>query len=188
MFLNALSCSYLWFNWGVMCPFIHSHLWGEGVVLEARVCVSFDPRANVRHDDVWHVFSPQVLYKNLGVDMKDVKPTQLLKGRVRDVESNPDFSNKDYAIQHPQQPAAVTESQSTLSAAATPVPQVINPMPFSCRPVRKALARKGFPCLEQVMSSEEGWADHYILRNEVKMKNEDKLRTFSLRLWWGNEF
>lgn len=55
--------------------------------------------------------------------MKDVKPTQLLKGRVRDVESNPDFSNKDYAVQHPPQPVAVSEP-SALSAAAPQVPQV----------------------------------------------------------------
>ncbi|CAM6118665.1 unnamed protein product [Calypogeia fissa] len=68
-------------------------------------------------------FDIEVLYKNLGVDMKDVKPTQLLKGRVRDVESNPDFSNKDYAIQHQPQPVPVSEPQSTLSATAAPVPQ-----------------------------------------------------------------
>jgi hypothetical protein len=37
----------------------------------------------------------QVLYKNLGVDMKDVKATQLLRGRMREIEGNPDFSNKD---------------------------------------------------------------------------------------------
>jgi hypothetical protein len=37
----------------------------------------------------------QVLFKNLTVDMKDVKPTSLLKDRLREVEGNPDFSNKD---------------------------------------------------------------------------------------------
>lgn len=37
----------------------------------------------------------QVLFKNLGVDLKDVTPTSLLKDRVREVEGNPDFSNKD---------------------------------------------------------------------------------------------
>ena len=31
----------------------------------------------------------------MGVDTKYVKPTQLLKGRAREVEGNPDFSNKD---------------------------------------------------------------------------------------------
>lgn len=43
----------------------------------------------------------QVLFKNLAVDMKDVKPTSLLKDRVRDVEGNPDFSNKDITPQAP---------------------------------------------------------------------------------------
>ncbi|XP_020399623.1 CCR4-NOT transcription complex subunit 1 [Zea mays] len=36
-----------------------------------------------------------VLFKNLTVDIKDVKPTSLLKDRLREVEGNPDFSNKD---------------------------------------------------------------------------------------------
>ncbi|CAK9208187.1 unnamed protein product [Sphagnum jensenii] len=40
-------------------------------------------------------FDIEVLYKNLGVDMKDVKATQLLRGRMREIEGNPDFSNKD---------------------------------------------------------------------------------------------
>ncbi|KAK8969351.1 hypothetical protein KSP40_PGU002018 [Platanthera guangdongensis] len=40
-------------------------------------------------------FDIEVLFKNLGVDMKDVKPTSLLKDRVRNVEGNPDFSNKE---------------------------------------------------------------------------------------------
>lgn len=48
----------------------------------------------------------QVLFKNLAVDMKDVKPTSLLKDRVRDVEGNPDFSNKDVIA--PQAPV-ITE-------------------------------------------------------------------------------
>ncbi|XP_027108902.2 uncharacterized protein [Coffea arabica] len=40
-------------------------------------------------------FDIEVLFKNLGVDMKDVTPTSLLKDKVREVEGNPDFSNKD---------------------------------------------------------------------------------------------
>ncbi|XP_057952190.1 uncharacterized protein LOC131146551 isoform X3 [Malania oleifera] len=40
-------------------------------------------------------FDIEVLFKNLGVDMKEVKPTSLLKDRVREIEGNPDFSNKD---------------------------------------------------------------------------------------------
>ncbi|KAI4354776.1 hypothetical protein L6164_003615 [Bauhinia variegata] len=40
-------------------------------------------------------FDIEVLFKNLGVDMKDVTPTSLLKDRKREIEGNPDFSNKD---------------------------------------------------------------------------------------------
>ncbi|CAL5195221.1 unnamed protein product [Lathyrus oleraceus] len=40
-------------------------------------------------------FDIEVLYKNLGVDMKDVTPTSLLKDCKREIEGNPDFSNKD---------------------------------------------------------------------------------------------
>ncbi|XP_020701272.1 CCR4-NOT transcription complex subunit 1 isoform X2 [Dendrobium catenatum] len=46
-------------------------------------------------------FDIEVLFKNLAVDMKDVKPTSLLKDRVRDLEGNPDFSNKDITPQAP---------------------------------------------------------------------------------------
>ncbi|CAL5366920.1 unnamed protein product [Camellia sinensis] len=47
-------------------------------------------------------FDIEVLFKNLGVDMKEVKPTSLLKDRVREVEGNPDFSNKDIGASQPQ--------------------------------------------------------------------------------------
>ncbi|KQJ97773.1 hypothetical protein BRADI_3g33190v3 [Brachypodium distachyon] len=40
-------------------------------------------------------FDIEVLFKNLSVDMKDVKPSSLLKDRIRQIEGNPDFSNKD---------------------------------------------------------------------------------------------
>ncbi|KAJ6337998.1 hypothetical protein OIU76_007635 [Salix suchowensis] len=40
-------------------------------------------------------FDIEVLFKNLGVDMKDIAPTSLLKDRKREIEGNPDFSNKD---------------------------------------------------------------------------------------------
>ncbi|XP_014752689.1 CCR4-NOT transcription complex subunit 1 isoform X3 [Brachypodium distachyon] len=46
-------------------------------------------------------FDIEVLFKNLSVDMKDVKPTSLLRDREREVEGNPDFSNKDVASQIP---------------------------------------------------------------------------------------
>ena len=44
----------------------------------------------------------QVLFKNLGVDLKDVTPTSLLKDRARQVEGNPDFSNKDVEVSQQQ--------------------------------------------------------------------------------------
>ncbi|GMP24044.1 hypothetical protein CsSME_00001441 [Camellia sinensis var. sinensis] len=61
-------------------------------------------------------FDIEVLFKNLGVDMKEVKPTSLLKDRVREVEGNPDFSNKDIGASQPQlvelQPEISNSSQS----------------------------------------------------------------------------
>ncbi|KAI8026094.1 hypothetical protein LOK49_LG02G03654 [Camellia lanceoleosa] len=47
-------------------------------------------------------YAIMVLFKNLSVDMKEVKPTSLLKNRVREVEGNPDFSNKDIGASQPQ--------------------------------------------------------------------------------------
>ncbi|XP_026438629.1 CCR4-NOT transcription complex subunit 1-like [Papaver somniferum] len=47
-------------------------------------------------------FDIEVLLKNLGVEMKDVKPTSLLKDRIRELEGNPDFSNKDVMATKPQ--------------------------------------------------------------------------------------
>ncbi|OIT36093.1 PREDICTED: CCR4-NOT transcription complex subunit 1 [Nicotiana attenuata] len=46
-------------------------------------------------------FDIEVLFKNLGVDLKEVVPTSLLKDRVREVEGNPDFSNKDVGSSQP---------------------------------------------------------------------------------------
>ncbi|KAL3616494.1 hypothetical protein CASFOL_039884 [Castilleja foliolosa] len=46
-------------------------------------------------------FDIEVLFKNLVVDLKDVTPTSHLKDRVREVEGNPDFSNKDVSSQTP---------------------------------------------------------------------------------------
>ena len=43
----------------------------------------------------------QVLFKNLGVDMKDIAPTSLIKDRKREIEGNPDFSNKDVGASQP---------------------------------------------------------------------------------------
>ncbi|KAL9690797.1 hypothetical protein QQ045_011207 [Rhodiola kirilowii] len=58
-------------------------------------------------------FDIEVLFKNLGV--KDVPPSSLLKDRVRVVEGNPDFSNKEIVTSQPQ-PVA-TESKSAVVSA-----------------------------------------------------------------------
>ncbi|GLT84370.1 hypothetical protein SLE2022_026050 [Rubroshorea leprosula] len=52
-------------------------------------------------------FDIEVLFKNLGVDMKDITPTSLLKDRKREIEGNPDFSNKDVGVSQPQMVAEV---------------------------------------------------------------------------------
>ncbi|KAK9292677.1 hypothetical protein L1049_020655 [Liquidambar formosana] len=63
-------------------------------------------------------FDIEVLFKNLGVDMKEVKPTSLLKERVREVEGNPDFSNKDIGASQPQM---VTEINSGIMSTLNQV-------------------------------------------------------------------
>ncbi|GFY84293.1 transcription regulator [Actinidia rufa] len=47
-------------------------------------------------------FDIEVLFKTLGVDMTEVRPTSLLKDRVREVEGNLDFSNQDTGGSQPQ--------------------------------------------------------------------------------------
>ncbi|XP_058212330.1 uncharacterized protein LOC131324368 [Rhododendron vialii] len=59
-------------------------------------------------------FDIEVLFKNLVVDLKDVTPTSLLKDRVRQVEGNPDFSNKDAGV--PQQQIVAEVKSGTISA------------------------------------------------------------------------
>ncbi|KAJ4954224.1 hypothetical protein NE237_031056 [Protea cynaroides] len=72
-------------------------------------------------------FDIEVLFKNLGVDMKDVKPTSLLKDRVREVEGNPDFSTKDIGVSQPQMVAEVKAGMiSTLNQVELP-PEVSTP-------------------------------------------------------------
>ncbi|XAR63221.1 hypothetical protein NMG60_11023087 [Bertholletia excelsa] len=67
-------------------------------------------------------FDIEVLFKNLGVDLKDVTPTSLLKDRVRQVEGNPDFSNKDLGISQQQIVAEVKPSSiSTLNQVELPL-------------------------------------------------------------------
>ncbi|KAJ6835455.1 CCR4-NOT transcription complex subunit 1 [Iris pallida] len=60
-------------------------------------------------------FDIEVLFKNLGVDMKDVKPTSLLKDRVREVEGNPDFSSKDISVS--QAPLNAEPSSTVIPAS-----------------------------------------------------------------------
>ncbi|XP_057455962.1 uncharacterized protein LOC130747140 isoform X2 [Lotus japonicus] len=47
-------------------------------------------------------FDIEVLFKTLAVEMKDVTPTSLLKDRKREIEGNPDFSNKDVGVSQAQ--------------------------------------------------------------------------------------
>lgn len=70
----------------------------------------------------------QVLFKNLGVDMKDVTPTSLLKDRKREVEGNPDFSNKDVGASQPQLVAEIK------SGMVPPVNQVELPLEVASTP------------------------------------------------------
>ncbi|KAG8092529.1 hypothetical protein GUJ93_ZPchr0012g21276 [Zizania palustris] len=63
-------------------------------------------------------FDIEVLFKNLSVDMKDVKPSSLLKDRVRQIEGNPDFSNKDPEM---SSTARATSLPNMLSQYAVPL-------------------------------------------------------------------
>ncbi|KAK3006153.1 hypothetical protein RJ639_016633, partial [Escallonia herrerae] len=67
-------------------------------------------------------FDIEVLFKNLSVDMKDVIPTSLLKDRAREVEGNPDFSNKDVGSSQIQMVGDVKPGiMSTLNQAELPL-------------------------------------------------------------------
>ncbi|KAG8653698.1 CCR4-NOT transcription complex subunit 1-like isoform X2 [Manihot esculenta] len=72
-------------------------------------------------------FDIEVLFKNLGVDLKDITPTSLLKDRKREIEGNPDFSNKDAGASQPQIVADVKSGMiSPLNHAELPL-EVANP-------------------------------------------------------------
>ncbi|XP_052210992.1 uncharacterized protein LOC127813907 isoform X2 [Diospyros lotus] len=72
-------------------------------------------------------FDIEVLFKNLGVDLKEVAPTSLLKDRVRQVEGNPDFSNKDVGASQQQILGEVKSGAiSTLNQVDLPL-EVANP-------------------------------------------------------------
>ena len=72
----------------------------------------------------------QVLFKHLSVDLKDVTPTSLLKEKVREVEGNPDFSNKDVGS---SQPPIMNEVKpgiiSTLNHVEMPLDVAASPLP-----------------------------------------------------------
>ncbi|XP_033138413.1 CCR4-NOT transcription complex subunit 1 isoform X2 [Brassica rapa] len=57
-------------------------------------------------------FDIEVLFKNLGVDLKEVAPTSLLKDRKREIDGNPDFSNKDLGVTHISQPQIIQEPKT----------------------------------------------------------------------------
>ncbi|XP_022731102.1 CCR4-NOT transcription complex subunit 1-like isoform X15 [Durio zibethinus] len=71
-------------------------------------------------------FDIEVLFKNLGVDMKKVNPTSLLKNCLRKIEGNPDFSNRDVGA---SQPPVVTQINSGIKSILNKVdlePEIIN--------------------------------------------------------------
>lgn len=75
--------------------------------------------------------------------MKDVKPTSLLKDRVREVEGNPDFSNKDASV---AQPPVLAEVKPGVVPVLNQVEEVNNTSYASGHP---SLANQvGFLCCE----------------------------------------
>ncbi|XP_022979316.1 CCR4-NOT transcription complex subunit 1-like [Cucurbita maxima] len=67
-------------------------------------------------------FDIEVLFKNLSVDMKEITPTSLLKDRKREVEGNPDFSNKDVGASQTQMVAEAKPSiMSSLNQVELPL-------------------------------------------------------------------
>ncbi|VAH18014.1 unnamed protein product [Triticum turgidum subsp. durum] len=83
-------------------------------------------------------FDIEVLFKNLSVDMKDVKPSSLLKDRTRQLEGNPDFSNKDVTASQipvvaevssgmiPAKNVAEVQPELTSTSRATSIPNMLN--------------------------------------------------------------
>ncbi|KAL1548658.1 transcription regulator [Salvia divinorum] len=73
-------------------------------------------------------FEIQVLFKHLSVDLKDVIPTSLLKDIVREVEGNPDFSNKDVGSSQPPRMNEVKSGViSTLNQVEIPLDVAASP-------------------------------------------------------------
>lgn len=68
-----------------------------------------------------YYFDFQVLFKNLGVDLKEITPTSLLKDRNRELEGNPDFSNKDVGASQPQIAEVKSAIMSPLNQVELPL-------------------------------------------------------------------
>ncbi|KAI3741197.1 hypothetical protein L1987_58865 [Smallanthus sonchifolius] len=67
-------------------------------------------------------FEIEVLFKNLNVDLKEVTPSSHLIDKVREVEGNPDFSNKDVgSAQQPIVGEVKSNMISTLNQVELPV-------------------------------------------------------------------
>ncbi|KAL0547689.1 hypothetical protein IC582_012113 [Cucumis melo] len=67
-------------------------------------------------------FDIEVLFKNLSVDMKEITPTSLLKDRKREIDGNPDFSNKDVGASQTQMVAEVKSGlMSSLNQVELPL-------------------------------------------------------------------
>lgn len=56
--------------------------------------------------------------------MKEVKPSKLLENRVRELEGNPDFSNKEPI--HAQPPQVASESATSYVAVVPSLPQQLD--------------------------------------------------------------
>lgn len=57
-------------------------------------------------------FEIEIFFKNIGVNIKSVKPTSLLKNRKREIDGNPDFRNKDFGVAQGSQPQMIDEFKS----------------------------------------------------------------------------
>ncbi|XP_052626863.1 uncharacterized protein LOC111896007 [Lactuca sativa] len=88
--------------------------WTMGILgLLAEIHAMPNLKANLK-------FSIEILFKNLELDMKAVTPTSLLKDRVRKIEGNPDFCNKDVgSSQQNTVTSAVNQSELPHEAAVT---------------------------------------------------------------------
>lgn len=71
-------------------------------------------------------FDIEVLFKNLNVDMKEVKPSKLLEGLEREIDGNPDFSNKEAVFSQSPSPAPSATIESAQSAAVPSLPQQLD--------------------------------------------------------------